>query len=203
MRYIKNKNRGFTLIETVIATLILSVSVGALLTLAAGGFFSVRYARNQIVADNLLQETLEYVRKSRDDAFLQGITWATWLSTFNVDENGDLVDPSSPRGCFSGEGCFVDPYTSDPKIKECPGGVCPSVVFFPLSSGGFYGYGDGGGYPFSGAAQPITTTYVRRVTVSQPTSDQELVVTATISWRNGATQKSTTQSTLLTNWFTP
>lgn len=63
------KQQGFTLIETLIAVFILTLTIGGLLTLAANGYFSVRYARNQIVANNLLQESLEYIRNSRDLLF--------------------------------------------------------------------------------------------------------------------------------------
>jgi Tfp pilus assembly protein PilV len=191
----KRHQAGFTLVETVIAILILSLSIGSLLTLTAGGFFSVRYARNQIVADNLLQEALEYVRNSRDTAVQQGGSWATWLGTLNVDGSGVSIDLGSPSGCFVSDGCTIDPYTQDPKIRACSG-QCPVTLFYPDE--GFYGYATGT-YPFSGGTSPVSTTYRRTVTTELITAD-ELVVEATIQWQNGTTTKSVTQSLLLTNW---
>lgn len=197
-----NAQKGFTLVETIIATLILSLSIGALLSLAAGGFFSVRYARNQIVADNLLQESLEYIRKSRDDAFIQGVSWTTWLASLNVNSSGALVDPGTPSGCFVADGCSVDPYTSQFNVKAC-GATCPSTIFYPLSSGGFYGY-SGGDYPFSTSGiTPITTSYVRKITTQKTNSDQQLVVTAQIQWLNGNATKTVSQSMILSNWSQP
>ncbi len=177
--------RGFTLIETVVAILILSVSLGALLTLSAGGIFSVRYARNQIVADNLNQEALEYFRNSRDTEAIRGTTWADWVA-------------SIPSGCFNPDGCSIDPYTELEKVKECDGD-CPQIVFYPFSEGGFYGY-ENGQYPMSTlGVDPVVTTYIRTITMDLVTPDQ-LTINATIEWRNGSARKSVSQGMLLTSW---
>ncbi|HVY35834.1 MAG TPA: prepilin-type N-terminal cleavage/methylation domain-containing protein [Candidatus Paceibacterota bacterium] len=186
---------GFTLIETVVAILILSLSIGALLTLTAGGFFSVRYARNQIVADNLVQESLEYIRNSRDSAKLAGTPWATWLGTLNVNASGvsQGVSPLT-SGCYSAQGCIVDPYASV-LVKACSG-TCPYVAFYSNQS--FYGYA-GASYPF-GVASSVPTTYVRKITAQLSDSNNQLTITASITWLNGTSPKTVTQSLLLTNW---
>ncbi len=187
---------GFTLIETLVAVLILTLSIGALLSLASGGFYSVRYSRNQIVANNLLQESIEYIRNSRDSALEQGYTWDTWQQeVLSVDVNGNPTG-SGVDGCLSVDGCYVDPFTSDPKIKECDGD-CPFVEYYPDNS--FYGYL--ANYPFLISSQPYETSFVRKITVvpSMQTSDQ-LVVTATISWENGSAVRTLSQTTLITNW---
>lgn len=191
----QHDQRGFTLVETVVAILILSLSIGSLLTLAAGGFFSVRYARNQIVADNMVQESLEYFRNSRDTAVLQETTWSTWLQTFNVNDAGVMVDPVTPIGCFATAGCSVDPYTDGPKILAC-NGTCPTTLLFPDE--GFYGYRTGS-YPFGSGTPPVATTYVRRINAEMAGPDQVLI-TATISWRNGTALKTVSQSMMLSNW---
>ena len=43
-------NKGFTLVETLLAVLILAGCIAALTELVSSGFFSVRYAKNQIIA---------------------------------------------------------------------------------------------------------------------------------------------------------
>ncbi|MDB5188745.1 MAG: seg [Candidatus Nomurabacteria bacterium] len=178
--------KGFTLIETIIAIFLLTMTVGGLLTLTANGYFSVRYARNQITADNLVQESLEYVRNTRDTAFQQGSDWATWLSGF------------SSNGCLTATGCIVDPYTTGSRIRACSI-ACEAITFYP--SMGFYGYADST-YPDYGqnTAPPALSTYVRTITMKQGTDPNQLTVTATLSWLNGTTPKTTTQSILLTNW---
>ncbi len=193
------KQKGFTLIETLVAILILSMTVGALLSLAAGGFYSVRYGRNQIVANNLLQESLEYVRNSRDTAFLQGADWQGWLQMLSVDTQGQPVVSSGRgaggAGCFGPTGCYVDPYTATAPIKACSR-VCPAVEYYADQS--LYGYD--GSYPFSGS-ESVTTSYVRTISVTRSTLDQDqVVVTGTISWLDGQTTKRLTQSIVIANW---
>jgi prepilin-type N-terminal cleavage/methylation domain-containing protein len=192
----KNNNGGFTLIETVVAILILSLSIGALLTLSAGGFFSVRYARNQIVADNLAQEALEYIRNTRDTAFIQGTSWDTWLTTLNVDTGGNQVALSTPSGCFDTDGCIVDVYDVLVKIRACTA-TCAVTVLYPDE--GFYGY-EAGDYPFSGGTSPIQTTYQRKIVVTRPSSPDQVLVTAIITWQNGSTTKTISQSLMMSNW---
>lgn len=188
-------SNGFTLIETIVAIFILSLSIGALLTLTTGGIFSVRYARNQIVADNLLQESLEYIHNSRDTALQRGQTWNQWLGSLYVNSVGTVQMPfdlSNPRGCFTTNGCVVDPYVSRP-IRECAGS-CQPIQFYP--DYGFYGYDSF--YPF-GQASSIITSYVRKIT-ARLTAAGELVVTAEITWKNGSATKTIEQSMILTDW---
>lgn len=181
------KQKGFTLIETLVAIFILTMTIGALLTLTTGGFYSVRYARNQIVANSLMQESLEYIRNDRDSAMLAGTTWDTWRGNMNS------------AGCFSNT-CYVDPYTTGVNIQSCSSvDHCPSVTYY--SDRYFYGY-DGNSYPFA-IGQKYTTSFVRSVAMSYANSgaDQnQVVVTVKVKWLNGTNPKEVSQSTLLTNW---
>ncbi len=198
--FLKQKRRrkggsGFTLIETLVAILILVMTMAALFTLAAGGFFSARYARNQIVGGNLLQESLETVRNSRDTAFLNGVSWSDWQAGYNVDASGSPQDLSSgTRGCFTQTGCSVDPYAS-PNAYAC-NGDCPAMTFYPGS--GFYGYQRT--YPSIVTAGAYATTYVRKIVFTPTSNPDQLIVTGTITWLNGNANASLSQSILITNW---
>lgn len=187
---------GFTLVETLVAVLILTLSVGALLSLASGGFYSVRYSRNQIVANNLLQESIEYIRNTRDTAFENGLTWDLWQQQIlSVDSTGKPTGDTS-GGCFHKNGCYVDPFVNSENIKQCDES-CPYVQYYPDNS--FYGYN--GSYPFSISTQPYQTSFIRKIVITpSERSPDQLIVNATISWENGSTLKSLSQSTLITNW---
>lgn len=191
------KQSGFTLIETLVAVLILSISVGGLLALAAGGFYSVRYARNQIVANNLLQESLEYIRNSRDSAFIQGLSWDAWQDTLQTDFNGNQTGVDSD-GCFNSDGCIVNPYATSAVVKQCPG-VCPNVVYF--NDNGFYGYN--ATYPagFPSSSTTYQTSFIRKITITPSiTNPDQVIVLGTISWLNGTSPKTVSQSIIITNW---
>lgn len=194
MKYKKSQS-GFTLIETLIAVLILTISIGGLLSLAAGGFYSVRYARNQIVANNLLQESLEYVRNSRDTAFIQGLSWTAWQDTLQVDSNGNQTGVDS-AGCFNTNGCTINPYNTGAYVKACAS-TCSNILYFPDNA--FYGYSDT--YPFTPITASYQTSFVRKVRIAvSSTNPDQVIVTGIITWINGSNTKTLSQNMLITNW---
>lgn len=184
---------GFTLVETLIAILILTLTIGALLTLTAGGFFSIRYAKNDIVATNLLQESLEYIRNTRDTAAQQNISWDSWITTYR------------DMGCF-GDGCTINPYAVDASVAVNPcGRECEHVDYFP--DAGYYAYEGLGGNLFDapgGNVNVVPTSFVRTVTMKLETPsdspDPQLIVTARMDWLNGTNPKHAQQSIVITKW---
>lgn len=224
----KNTQRGFTLIETIIAIFILSATVGSLLQLTSQGFYTVRYLRNQIVANNLMQEGLEFVRNTRDTMINQdsGITqtqsakWNDWVQSMTVA--GCVVTVANTSGCI------IDPYDNvlinngvpvtggalpqgffscasiNGKNGSTNNKTCPPFYFY--ESSGFYGY-DGHTYnnEISGDTtiiQPYATDYVRTIKIYLGTGDTDFqaVVVSTVDWKNAEVAKTMSQSMLLTNW---
>lgn len=180
---------GFTLIETIVAIFILSLAMGALLTLAASGFYSVRYSRNQIVADNLAQEAMEYIRNTRDTKFLDtpyeaGNNSTAWYNLRFVD--------MAP--CFTTNGCIVDIYTAGANFIACSS-QCPYMRYY--ENQGVYGYTYG--YPFSGGVA-YDTSYVRTVKLTPSANVDYFTATVTVRWLNGNTTKTTTQTAYFSNW---
>jgi prepilin-type N-terminal cleavage/methylation domain-containing protein len=64
--YFKQKNKGFTLLETLVAIALLSLSVGAAMGIAQRSLFSANLTKNQATATYLAAEGLELVRNIRD-----------------------------------------------------------------------------------------------------------------------------------------
>ncbi|HSE56698.1 MAG TPA: type II secretion system protein [Candidatus Paceibacterota bacterium] len=186
---------GFTLVETLVAILMLTLTMGALFTLASGGLFSVRYARNQLVANNLLQETIESVRNDRDTAVQNNVPWDAWLGTYNVDTNGSMQDPGDlSSGCFSSNGCTVDSYAGT--VKACSTDSCQHLTFYPNSN--FYGYESS--YPGVQTNGAYSTSYARKIQFVSTSNPDQYIVTGEIKWNNGTATKTLTQSMLLTKW---
>ncbi len=162
--YIKNMkgDKGFTLIEGLVAISILSVSVTAPLLIAQKGVSSAMYARDQVTAFYLAQEAVEYIRNIRDTNRITGAP--SWL---------DTLTPCMSTG--AGEKCTIDarysdPFTSPGAILSCPSGNCPTLLFDPAE--GIYGYGTGW--------QP--TIFTRSISVSNLASPKEAEIAVTISW---------------------
>lgn len=190
--------KGFTLIETIIAIFILTVTVSSLLQLTAQGFYTVRYLRNQIVANNLMQEGLEFMRNSRDTFVgVNGGTFQDWVAA-------QAARGCMPDGSGSAAGCIVDPYTSTGAVVEPCTGSCQVFQFYEDT--GFYGYGyKGHTYPqgLTGTTAPYYTDYIRTVrlyTSTDPLVADQVIVTSTVSWVNGSVRKTVSQSMLLTKW---
>jgi len=69
-----NKKSGFTLVETLIAISIFSVSIVALFSVLAQGISNTNYAKKKIIAGYLAQEGIEYIRNMRDSYVLYSVT---------------------------------------------------------------------------------------------------------------------------------
>lgn len=178
---------GFTLVETLVAILILTMSISAMLNLAASSFFSVRYSRNDIVGNNLVQEAIEYIRNSRDTAYQN-------LPAGPNDWEQNLIS----NGCFNQDtGCSIDPYKKIISVCSSP---CKNLSFFDRGTGNgvsFYGY-SGSSYPISPASTGVPTTYIRTVKMTKTTNGY--IVNVFLKWRNGLNEKSISQSITLTDW---
>jgi len=75
-RILKKKEKGFTLVETLIAISILMISVAAPLSLAAKGIQAANLAKQQIVAYYLAQDAYEVIKNITDTNKLAVKTYA-------------------------------------------------------------------------------------------------------------------------------
>ncbi len=96
----KNNNRkllsllnGFTLVETLVAISIFTVSILGLMSVLSSGISSTIYAKQKMAASYLAQEGIEYIRNIRDtDVLYMG--GGDWFS-FNVALDSLNFFPSS------------------------------------------------------------------------------------------------------------
>ncbi len=63
---INSQKKGFTLIETLVAISILMIAIAGPLTVATKAYTASLDARNQTIAINLAQETMEYLNNIKD-----------------------------------------------------------------------------------------------------------------------------------------
>jgi prepilin-type N-terminal cleavage/methylation domain-containing protein len=162
--------RGFTLIETFVAISILLVAVSSALTLSSRGLAAAFSARDQMIAFYLSQEAIEYVRYIRDGNTLAGANWLTDLSE-----------------CV-GASCTVDVRAASPaEGTALCSGACPVIRFNETS--GMYGYDPS----FS------PTPFTRSISLTRITDD-EMLLSVSVSWRSGRLDRSFAAKEYLFNW---
>ena len=111
IKFCKNKKEsGFTLIETLIAISIFSISIVTLMTVLSSGISDINYAKKKITATYLAQEGIEYARNQRDNYFLSSTT--EW-NDFAI-ANNSVITPPSPDSDFSGFGRTVSKVEINP-----------------------------------------------------------------------------------------
>lgn len=117
----ENTNKGFTLVETLIAISIFSLSILALTSVLSQGISNTGYAKMKIIAGYLSQEGIEYIRNMRDNYILYSEDtsneWVNFLAKLapcnKIDKCGfntaaTNTDPSFIFTCASNpDGCKI------------------------------------------------------------------------------------------------
>lgn len=108
--------RGFTLIETLMAITIITISITGPLAMASQASRLISVAKNQLVVSYLGQEAIEFVRQQRDNNLIKknsnpgaDIDWVTGLPD-NLDTVGlekCIFETANPED-FEAHGCYVD-----------------------------------------------------------------------------------------------
>lgn len=188
----KNKNKGFTIVEAIVAIFILSISISAMLGLTVSSYSTAKYANNEITANYLLQEAIDSIRNSRDTAFQQK-NWDGFKAKY-----ADCFTSNNPNGCNISTSSFdPNPVYNSFKIQIRPcndsplfGTIkCPVLKYDPSGASlSFYG--------FSGT----TDSNFKRQVIMSAISTDEIEITANVEYRNGTSVKTRSLKMYLLNW---
>lgn len=171
MKMKRTSSRGFTLVETLVAVMLLSVAVVAPMSLASRSLGSAYYARDQITAFYLAQEAIEALRSIRDSQILI----IAGSSSGVPDIFGLIPHQNEP---FTVDGRKGDASTA---IALC-NGTCP-----PLQTDNtLYGYPGVGDDPNLWTPTHFTRT-IHAYAI--PGSTDEIRVTVTVAWQTGSIQE--------------
>ncbi len=181
-------NQGFTLIETLVAVLILVSAIMGPLTIASRGLSTALVAKDQTTAYYLAQDAVEYVRFARDTNRLKGFNWLT----------GNSALPSAVlTPCVSADGsaeCYFDSLANSPaQPTVCEDATCSQ---HPL-------YYDPSNYYFNYNTNNLKTVFTRTVSIQTPVggNTDEASLTVTVSWSDlpGLTHTITVREDIF-NW---
>src|SRR3989338_5727397 len=185
------KNKAFTLVETLVAISIFTVSLLGLIAILAQGIADTNYAKRKIIASYLAQEGIEYIRNFRDTYVL----YYDPASTNNgwIEFNNRLIADSCDDSCYFDDSIvsFTDPTMpmADLIFTPCTGnaGACMELRYDNAT--GKYNY-------------DLTKTpsgYTREINMFVIDSNETEIV-STVSWTQGSGSHSVVFSESLFNW---
>ena len=166
----KNFTSGFTLIETLIAISILTLSTIGPMVAASRAVVAAGTARDQLSASYLAQEGIEYAHAVRDDHFL-----ALYPATANAWTN--FINSSALAPCRAPNICTLGPLQGN-TLSLCQGSGC-SAPFSLLSPGG--------------------TLFTRTIQMVDVTATDERIISK-VSWSFHGAPYSVTVTSHLTPW---
>ena len=167
---IENINKGFTIIETLVAIAILMISIAGPLTIAHKGLLAATYAHDTVTASYLAQDAMEYIKNVRDNniIFHSNLT-GTWLYGMT--------------GCTFSTPCSVDTLSGNPTV---PNGISPCLgpsCLLSISANGYKPYISG---------EVAITQFSRffylgdnQNNLTNVNNPNETKLTVTVSWNNG------------------
>ncbi len=186
--------RGFTIVEVLIALTIFSIAVAGVITVASQGGLTINIARNKLVATYLADEGVELVRGFRDtnvagvSAGSRGTGWASFMTGIALCTTSTSV--SCDIDATNSAGATIFPNVTN--IVSCPVSGCP--LYYDTSSG-FY-------KDTWSAGIPPSSVFTRKITVDAVSlSTDEVTVTSTVTWKDGITPESITHTEELFNWY--
>jgi len=157
--YSSQKQKGFTLVETLVAITILIVAVIVPMRVASQSVKTAGLSREQFTAIYLAQEGIEGIIALRDDDALNGgNTWSWYNNLSSACKNGST-------------GCSIEP--TDSSIISCAGNACQFYLDTDGSSDSYFTHQ---------SSEGDLSPYTRTIVVTETVNDTEVLVTSTVSW---------------------
>lgn len=184
------KNKGFTLLETLIALLLLVMVLNPAFTLMSNSLFGAKYAKNQITADYLLQEVVDSIRNDRDSFVQNNNDWAGFINKYGLIDGG--VGKTVKSSCA----IETSPYDNVVNCETTTDGstLSPAILYYDKNN-------TNGGYYTTKASTPeVEPTIFKREVYLTLLEGDEVDISVVVTWTDGITSRSRTLYSSLLNW---
>lgn len=168
----KNKNYGFTLIETLVAITILSAAVAGPMVLSIKNIGTAAISQDQLVAFYLGQEVFEYARNIRD--------------TNLINESADWLGGLENCKISGSAGCYID--VKNNTVDDCGIAACSNNLKF-----------DGTNYNYASSEE---TVFARTVKIENPvgSNSDEAKISVAVKWTGKYGEKTMNLQDNIYNW---
>ena len=163
--------RGFTLIETLVAIAILMIAIAGPLVVADKAYRAAIDARNQTIASNLAQETMEYLKNFKDNSAA-----GAWPADM-------------PVACAAAAKCDASMSALDPA----------GYAFASGSSSGYQLYQTADGYSDINSGGSIPSVFYRYFTLTNTTNPKYALATVVVYWTTGTIANQVELQELMSN----
>ena len=187
IKKLKDKKNGFTLIETLMAVLIFSMSIMAVVFVISDDIADIEYAKKKMTASYLAEEGIEYMRNLRDAYTLYDAGGGqTGWNSYRVKIDPCNITSVPSRSCYySYPNLFSQGNMKNTNVLSCVGN-CPTLYKSSL-----------GGYEYN---VPGAVDGYKREIKTKELNANEIEISSTIYWYHGVDSFHITFNTILSNW---
>ncbi len=179
MKKINKLNTGFTLVETLVAISIFSISILGMMSVLGSGIANTNYAKRKIVATYLAQEGIEYIRNMRDTAVLY--TSNGWTSNFKAKAKIASCKNDTDQACGIDNSLLYNVFQCNSSSNFCK-------LFI-----------DNGNYNSNNLG--TDSGFVRKFWAEEITPNKEIKIYSKVEWKQGSGDYNITFSENLFNWY--
>jgi len=177
---INRRSGGFTILETIIAVLIVGISISAIVVVAGGGAQKAIQSKDRLIAAYLAQEGVELVRNVRDTTFL------VFEDELGIDTRWNSFKTSMAPCFVSGCAVAFDRDGDLPVAVSTSGG---GIFLLFDKSTGIYSYEAG------------DKTIFNRQVIMTELNPGTIEVTVIVDYKEGTQNRTYTTKEQLYNWF--
>ena len=182
----KNKKKGFTLIETLVAISMLAISIAAVMSAIQLSVRSTAFSKSEVTAKFLAEEGVESIRNLRDKNIIN-LGQSAWLT--NIANAGG---PCGDVTTGAVKKCDID-VVAQTNPTNCPSGTCSPLLYNAATN--IYN-------KTTGTASPFTRS-ISVTRVDGGASPYSVLVHVVVSWPSQIGTLTATADDYIYAWYLP